>query len=412
MLTEKAIQRIIEDGAAGRFADKDGLYFRLAPAGSTGWLLRVRVKGERVDRGLGGYPAVSLREARVLAKTTYGNLLQGNPGPQRQTPQGRGPLSLRQATVQAHKTFRQDWRNDGAATDWLSAMETHVLSTLGGRPVAEVTQEELLDVLEPLHARSPVTARRVRLNLRRVFGWALARRLRPDNPAGEVLDGALPRKVPRPTPLRAPHYADVPGSIQRLRSGSANPPTVWAFELVAHSAGRFGEIRGMRWDELDAEWTTWTIPAERSKDFREHRKPVTRQMRSILKAVKEYQALQGIKTGLVLSNRRGRPIGEATVLKLLHTYGIAHTVHGLRSAFRSWAIEEGERWDCAEVQLSHSLGSAVAAAYIRSDLLPLRAEMMQRWADYIDAPDYWSPGVARIIEELGGVDALAPVGVS
>ena len=226
---------------------------------------------------------------------------------------------------------------------------------------------------------------------------------------GEVLDGALPRKVPRPTPRRGPHYADVPNSIRRLRSGSANPPTVWAFELEAHSAGRFGEIRGMRWDELDAEWTTWTIPPERSKGFREHRKPVTRQMRSILKTAWEYQTLQGIKTGLVLSNRQGRPIGESTVLKLLAAYGIPHTVHGLRSAFRSWAIEEGERWDCAEVQLSHSLGSAVAAAYIRSDLLPLRAEMMQRWADYIDAPDYWSPGVERIIEELGEVDALAPV---
>ena len=88
------------------------------------------------------------------------------------------------------------------------------------------------------------------------------------------------------------------------------------------------------------------------------------------------------------------------MLKLLHTYGIPHTVHGLRSAFRSWAIEEGERWDCAEVQLSHSLGNAVQAAYIRSDLLTLRAEMMQRWADYIDAPDYWSPGVARLIDYL------------
>ena len=221
---------------------------------------------------------------------------------------------------------------------------------------------------------------------------------------GEVLDGALPRKVPRPTPLRAPHYADVPNSIRRLRSGSANPPTVWAFELVAHSGGRFGELRGMRWDELDAEWTTWTIPPERSKDFREHRKPVTRQMRSILKAVAEYQAMQGIATDLDWSCPIGgaAPSEKATVLKLLHTYGIPHTVHGLRSAFRSWAIEQGERWDCAEVQLSHSLGNAVQAAYIRSDLLALRAEMMQQWADYIDAPDYWSPRVARLIEELGG----------
>ena len=73
---------------------------------------------------------------------------------------------------------------------------------------------------------------------------------------------------------------------------------------------------------------------------------------------------------------------------------------GSEAAFRSWALEQGERWDCAETQLSHSLGNAVATAYIRSDLLGLRAEMMQRWSDYIDPADYWSPGVERIIEYL------------
>ena len=51
--------------------------------------------------------------------------------------------------------------------------------------------------------------------------------------------------------------------------------------------------------------------------------------------------------------------------------------------------------------MSHSLGNAVAAAYIRSDLLILRAEMMQRWADYIDEQDYWATGLERIIEYVG-----------
>ena len=118
--------------------------------------------------------------------------------------------------------------------------------------------------------------------------------------------------------------------------------------------------------------------------------------------------MQGIATALVICNRQGRPIGESTVLKLLHGYHIEHTVHGLRSAFRSWALEQGERWDCAETQMSHSLGNAVAAAYIRSDLLNLRAEMMQRWSDFIDPSDYWSQGVARLIDYLE-VDVLEPL---
>ena len=400
-LTEKRIERLIKDGTPGRYQDRGGLYFRIAPGGSTGWLLRVRVNGSRIDRGLGGYPAVSLSEARLRARTAYGALMQNGTAPShRSTPNAAPSLSLREATIQAHRTFKQDWRNEVEAGWWLVRMEKHVLATLGSRPVAEVTQEEILDVLEPLHASMPVTARRVRLNLRRVFAWAQARRLRVDNPAGDVLDGALPRRVPRSRHFRAPHYSEVAASISRVRGGSANPPTVWGFEMVAHTASRINEVRGMRWAELDESWTTWTIPADRSKDFQEHRKPVTRQMRSILTAAKEYQTMQGIATDLVICNRQGRPIGAGTVLKLLHGYHIEHTVHGLRSAFRSWALEQGERWDCAETQLSHSLGNAVTAAYIRSDLLGLRAEMMQRWSDYIDVQDYWSPGVARIIEDV------------
>ena len=408
-LTEKRIERLIKDGTPGRYQDSSGLYFRIAPGGSTGWLLRVRVNGRRVDRGLGGYPAVSLKEARVVARTTYGALMQNGAGSSHRSPQSAAPsLSLREATIQAHRTFKQDWRNEVEAGWWLVRMEKHVLATLGNRPVAEVTQEEILDVLEPLHASMPVTARRVRLNLRRVFAWAQARRLRVDNPAGDVLDGALPRRVPRSRHYRAPHHSEVAASISRVRSGSANPPTVWAFELIAHSASRFNEVRGMQWSEVDDSWTVWTIPAERSKDFREHRKPISRQVRDILMAIRQYQTMQGITTDLVVCNRQGRPIGTGTVRKLLHGYHIEHTVHGLRSAFRSWALETGERWDCAETQLSHSLGSAVQAAYIRSDLLSLRAEMMQRWSDFIDAEDYWSRGLARIIEDLA-VDVLKPL---
>ena len=254
----------------------------------------------------------------MVAKTTYGALMQNGTTPSPRSPQPAvGAMTLREATIQAHRTFKQDWRNEVEAGWWLVRMEKHVLATLGSRPVAEVTQEEILDVLEPLHASMPVTARRVRLNLRRVFAWAQARRLRVDNPAGDVLDGALPRRVPRSRHFRAPHYSEVAASISRVRSGSANPPTVWGFEMVAHTASRFNEVRGMRWAELDQSWTTWTIPAERSKDFREHRKPVTRQMRSVLTAAKEYQTMQGIATDLVICNRQGSPIGAGTVLKLL-----------------------------------------------------------------------------------------------
>ena len=193
-LTEKRIERLLKDGTPGRYQDSGGLYFRIAPGGSTGWLLRVRVNGRRVDRGLGGYPAVSLKEARAVAKTTYGALMQNGAGPSHRSPQPVAPsLSLREATIQAHRTFKQDWRNEVESglvvgTDGETrARDSGEPPRGGGDAGGNLGRPRAAPCV---HAGD---ARRIRLNLRRVFAWAQARRLRVDNPAGDVLDGALPR---------------------------------------------------------------------------------------------------------------------------------------------------------------------------------------------------------------------------
>ena len=52
----------------GRYGDGGGLYLYLAPGGTKSWVLRVREDGRRTDKGLGGYPAVSLTAARKAAE--------------------------------------------------------------------------------------------------------------------------------------------------------------------------------------------------------------------------------------------------------------------------------------------------------------------------------------------------------
>ena len=51
----------------GRYGDGGGLYFRVAPGGSTQWIQRIRINGKRTDKGLGSFPLISLTEARKVA---------------------------------------------------------------------------------------------------------------------------------------------------------------------------------------------------------------------------------------------------------------------------------------------------------------------------------------------------------
>lgn len=57
--------------------------------------------------------------------------------------------------------------------------------------------------------------------------------------------------------------------------------------------------------------------------------------------------------------------------------------HGNRSTFRNWAAENGFESDMAEIQLAHKIGTAVTRAYLRTDMIEKRRQMMVSWGDFL-----------------------------
>ena len=64
MLTALAVKNLKKPG---QYGDSGGLYMYVAPYGSKSWVQRISTGGKRRDLGLGGYPSVSLAEARGRA---------------------------------------------------------------------------------------------------------------------------------------------------------------------------------------------------------------------------------------------------------------------------------------------------------------------------------------------------------
>ena len=64
VLTALAVKNLKKPG---RYGDSGGLYLYVAPNGSKSWVQRISTGGKRRDLGLGGYPSVSLAEARGRA---------------------------------------------------------------------------------------------------------------------------------------------------------------------------------------------------------------------------------------------------------------------------------------------------------------------------------------------------------
>jgi integrase len=152
-----------------------------------------------------------------------------------------------------------------------------------------------------------------------------------------------------------------------------------AVEFVILTAARSGEVRGAKWQEIDLQARTWTIPAERMKAGKEHRVPLSDTAVALLEALPRIAG-----TDTVFSSPRGGVLSDMSLTAVLRRMKRGDlTVHGFRSTFRDWAGETTAfPREVIEHALAHQLKDKAEAAYQRGDLLTKRARLMQAWAGH------------------------------
>ena len=153
-----------------------------------------------------------------------------------------------------------------------------------------------------------------------------------------------------------------------------------AFEFLVLTATRSGEVRNARWDEIDRDGAVWTIPAERMKNGREHRVPLSDRALELL----DEAAKLATADGWVFPSPRGRVLPQKYLSELMRALQVDAVPHGFRSSFRDWAAEctDVPREVC-ELALAHVNGDRVEAAYRCSDLFDRRCALMADWAAYV-----------------------------
>ena len=276
---------------------------------------------------------------------------------------------------------RAGWREGRHAQSWWTSLERHAFPRIGARPVSDVTGAEVLDVLTPIWHVKPSTARRVRERIRAVLEWAVAVELRTDNPCDRLAPVLGPQQAAVEHMQALPHR-EVAAAVAAVRTSGGADVVKLAFELLVLTAARWGEVRGARWDEMDTEAHVWTVPARRMKANRAHRIPLCGRAIEILDAARSLGDGGG---PLVFPGRRGAPLAEKGLRRLLERLEIPAVPHGFRSSFRDWAAEETEhRREVIEAALAHVVRDKVEAAYARSDLFKRRRRLMDDWAAYVN----------------------------
>ena len=345
---------------------------------SKAWVQRIRVNGRETNVGLGSWPVVTLADARKRALENVRTVAAGgDPRVSDRVP------SFRELAEQAIENRRSKWRESErrghrrSEHQWRASLGTHA-AALMDRPVDTITIRDVKAVLKPIWSDKPETARRVRQRIHAVMKLSIAEGFRPDNPAGEEVVEALGSQSSRQQHVRALHHSDVAAAITAVHASGAELATKLSLEFIALTACRPGEAYGCRWDEIDVEARTWTVPPTRTKTAIRHRVPLSTRAVEVLNQAREAYG----DDGLVFPTRKGGQMNDGTIARTLKRLGIDCTPHGMRSSFRSWASDTGQSWEASEMALGHVV-RGVAGAYQRSDLLEVRRPLMEEWSAYL-----------------------------
>ena len=122
----------------GRYGDGDGLFLNVTATGTKSWVQRVVVHGRQRDIGLGGYPAVSLAEARQRCTDNRKAIAAGlDPIAEKRKPT---VATFREAAEIVHEMNIPRWRSAKHAKSWLRMLERYASSpSLATRPSTGLT---------------------------------------------------------------------------------------------------------------------------------------------------------------------------------------------------------------------------------------------------------------------------------
>jgi integrase len=346
---------------------------------------------KRRDMGLGAYPDVSIVEARRQANAARGEIRRKQDPIDQRKAAGEvagSAMTFEQAALKMFDQIRAGWKNPKHAQQWINTLKTYVFPMIGSVTVDALQPDDFRKVLAPIWLKKSETAMRVKQRCHAVMDWCLAQNLISGNPT-TVVSKLLPMMAKKN--VRTEHqpsmpWQDLPAFVKTVLHDGTPGTCREAMEFLILSAARSGEVRKMRWDEIDLERKVWTVPAENMKAKIAHRVPLSPRMIEILNR----QSSLGLHNKLAFPSPRGKVFSDNTLSKFLrdkkvssNTQGRTAVVHGFRSSFRVWGAQKGYPENLLEQCLAHTERDAVVAAYMRADLLDERRPIMEAWADFV-----------------------------
>jgi integrase len=271
-----------------------------------------------------------------------------------------------------------------------------ICSYIGNEPISEIDSPRMLEVLLDIQANSlnkdgkPTDkAERCAGIASDVFVYAGARGFCSSNPAALIKSQLAKSSYGHRPAVTKP--ADLAKLLRAIEKTQGDLNTINSLRLLALLFVRNGDLRRMRWSDLDLEASRWQFKPLKGQGklnmVKDMVVPLPRQAVAILR---EQQKVNGHTEYVFYSEtaKKHQIISDATANNQLHKLGYQniHCAHGFRATAKT-ILQEQLKYSLVlvEMALGHTTKDPNGTAYGRFEYIDDRSDMMQKWADYLDA---------------------------
>ncbi len=286
-LTAKKVENALPRKKEYKLHDGSGLFLRVRPSGAKSWLFSFSLPNDNklIRMTLGSVKNISLKEARAKLPELHDHVSQGiDPRHARVAIQAENTQAV---TMQ--KLF-DDWIEfvklaAEITPTWIKRHESrwrlHLKKSLGNLFAKDVTRAHLATALDAMSRKGiKEETRKALTTLNLMLDCGLTRHSIETNPARML--------KPKDFAASATRSRDRALSLSELRTlwialdqateerkGIAKTSTLsiitaTAIKILILTGARRGEVAGLRWDELNLEAGTWTLPSNRTKNRKQH----------------------------------------------------------------------------------------------------------------------------------------------
>lgn len=398
-----------------RVGGVDGLVLQCRPPaagqeiGSRSWLLVTTVGIRRREIGLGGYPDVSLGEAREQARQKKEEIRNGvDPVKQNQERKARDrerqrkQVTFGELAEEYYKikevTFRG--KNPQRQRNRLRKSIDRCLGEIGDTQIGDLTVEDVVRVLNPLWTTQTPTATRIRQTIAQVWKLAASRNLvSGKNPADwdDNLDGWLPpaKRIHHTKHKPAMRHHDLPEFMKFLLERDTIPARALEFQIL--TIARPTEVQFAEWPEINLDEGTWTIPGSKMKNRNPnelHLVPLVSRAIEILRSMPQsgryvfpgYRGKEQISENAL--NNTVKAIHQESLKSggkgfMDPRYNKIACAHGMRSCFKNFAAARTDFDDVvSELSLAHLDSDETRAAYLSEQILDRRLQLLNAYSRY------------------------------